>query len=69
MAMKLDVFASRIYWTSLSDNATIQSLDKLGRGSRQLVQYEIVEPQDLKILHPLRYNLGGEIFSRLLQFE
>ncbi|KAJ8019651.1 Low-density lipoprotein receptor-related protein 2 [Holothuria leucospilota] len=59
MAMKVDVFASRIYWTSLSDNPTIQSLDKLGRGSRELVQNELVQPQDLKILHPLRYNLGG----------
>lgn len=57
--MRLDVFGSFIYWTSENDFFSVFKMDKLGRLPPEVLQVETFNPQDLKVLHPLRYNLGG----------
>ncbi|XP_071823426.1 low-density lipoprotein receptor-related protein 2-like isoform X4 [Apostichopus japonicus] len=58
LPVRLDVFGSFIYWTSETDFFSVFTMDKLGRLPPEVLQVETFNPQDLKVLHPLRYNLG-----------
>lgn len=56
----MDVFESTLYWAS-QQTGKLMTMDKFGRGVNVTLQAGLLLPSSLKIFHPLRHNMTGNV--------
>lgn len=58
--ISVDVFESTVYWAS-QQTGKLMTMDKFGRGVNVTLQAGLLLPSSLKIFHPLRHNMTGNV--------